>query len=63
MTKNETTADKVDKILTNKVAGIIIFAAVMFGVFWISQTALGPLIAGLAGGIHRNVPEMGSNFS
>lgn len=45
LTKNETTADKVDKILTNKVAGIIIFAAVMFGVFWISQTALGPLIA------------------
>ena len=45
LTKDETTADKVDKILTNKVAGIVIFAAVMFGVFWISQTWLGPLIA------------------
>ena len=45
LTKDETTADKVDKILTNKVAGIVIFAAVMFGVFWVSQTWLGPLIA------------------
>ena len=45
MTKDETTADKVDKILTNKVSGILIFAVVMFAVFWISQTALGPLIA------------------
>lgn len=47
LTKNKTAADTVDRILTNKVAGIIIFAAVMFGVFWVSQTALGPLIADL----------------
>ncbi len=45
LTKDETKADKVDQLLTNKVAGILIFAAVMFGVFWISQTWLGPLIA------------------
>ena len=45
LTKDETTADKVDRILTNKVAGILIFAVIMFGVFWISQTWLGPLIA------------------
>ena len=45
LTKDETTADRVDKVLTNKVAGIVIFAAVMFGVFYISQTWLGPLIA------------------
>ena len=45
LTKDETMADKVDKVLTNKVAGILIFAVVMYGVFWISQTALGPLIA------------------
>ena len=32
LTKDETTADRVDKVLTNKVAGIVIFAAVMFGV-------------------------------
>ena len=38
-------ADKLDAVLTNPVAGILIFAAVMFGVFWISQSWLGPLIA------------------
>ena len=45
LTKDETKADRADKILTNKVAGIIIFAAVMFVVFYVSQTWLGPLIA------------------
>ena len=45
LTKDKTAADTVDKVLTNKVAGILIFAAVMYGVFWVSQTALGPLIA------------------
>ena len=38
-------ADKFDAVLTNPIAGILIFAAVMFGVFWISQTWLGPLVA------------------
>ncbi|MBQ6215735.1 MAG: ferrous iron transporter B [Oscillospiraceae bacterium] len=43
---SETTkSDKVDAILTNPIIGIIIFAAVMFGVFWVSQTWLGPLVA------------------
>ena len=43
---SETTkSDKVDAVLTNPVIGIIIFAAVMFGVFWVSQTWLGPLVA------------------
>ena len=45
LTKDKTTGDAVDKVLTNKVAGILIFAAVMFGVFWVSQPWLGPLIA------------------
>lgn len=45
LTKDKTKADTVDKILTNKVGGIVIFAVVMYAVFWISQTALGPLIA------------------
>lgn len=38
-------ADKLDNVLTNPIVGIIIFAAVMFGVFWVSQTWLGPLVA------------------
>ena len=45
LTKDKTTGDAVDKVLTNKVSGILIFAAVMFGVFWVSQSWLGPLIA------------------
>ena len=43
---SETTkADKLDSVLTNPVAGIIIFAAVMWCVFAISQTYLGTWIA------------------
>ncbi|MBQ9016460.1 MAG: ferrous iron transporter B [Firmicutes bacterium] len=43
---SETTkADKLDAVLTNPVAGIIIFAAVMWCVFAISQTYLGTWIA------------------
>lgn len=37
--------DKIDSVLTNKAAGVLIFAAVMYAVFWISQSALGPFIA------------------
>lgn len=37
--------DKVDDILTNKIAGILVFAVVMFFVFDISQARLGPLVA------------------
>ncbi len=43
---SETTgSDKADAVLTNPIAGIIIFALVMWGVFWVSQAALGPAIA------------------
>lgn len=43
---SETTkADKLDNVLTNPIAGIIIFAAVMWCVFAISQTYLGTWIA------------------
>lgn len=45
LSKEKNFGDKIDAVLTNKVAGILIFAAVMWGVFYISQTALGPLIA------------------
>ena len=39
------TSDKIDAVLTNKWAGIPIFAAVMFVVFWISQVGPGVWIA------------------
>ena len=45
LTKERNSQDKVDSVLTNKVAGILIFAAVMWAVFWISQSKVGPLIA------------------
>lgn len=45
LTKEHNFQDKIDSILTNKFAGILIFAVVMFAVFDISQVRLGPLIA------------------
>ena len=45
LTKEKNKSDAIDKLLTNKVAGIAIFALVMWAVFDISQARLGPLIA------------------
>ena len=45
LTKDKNIGDKIDAILTNKWLGIPIFAAVMFLVFYISQTTLGSWIA------------------
>ena len=45
LTKNKNFQDKIDSVLTNKWAGIPIFAAVMFLVFQISQAWVGPWIA------------------
>lgn len=43
----QTKQDAVDRVLANKWLGIPIFAAVMWGVFSISQTHVGPLVADL----------------
>ena len=45
LTNEKNFGDKIDDILTNKWLGIPIFAAVMFLVFYISQTTLGTWIA------------------
>ncbi len=45
LTKDTTSQDKLDDILTNKFLGIPIFAVVMFLVFDISQSTLGPFLA------------------
>lgn len=45
LTKDKNIGDKIDAILTNKWLGIPVFAAVMFLVFYISQTTLGSWIA------------------
>lgn len=45
LTKEKNGQDKVDAVLTNPWLGIPIFAVVMFGVFFISQSTLGTWIA------------------
>ena len=45
LTREKNAQDKIDAVLTNPVAGLLIFAAVMFLVFQISQAWVGPWIA------------------
>ena len=45
LTKDFNKQDKFDDIITSKWVGIPLFAVVMWAVFWISQVALGPIIA------------------
>jgi len=45
LTKDKNAQDKIDAVLTNPVAGLVIFAGVMFLVFQISQAWVGPWIA------------------
>ena len=44
-TKDKNFQDQIDAVLTNPIAGLVIFAAVMFFVFQISQAWVGPWIA------------------
>lgn len=44
-TKDKNKQDKIDALLTKKCIGIPVFAAVMFGVFYISQSTVGTWIA------------------
>ncbi len=45
LTKDKNKGDAIDKIVTNPVLGILIFAAIMFVVFYISQTTVGTWLA------------------
>ena len=45
LTRDRNSQDRIDAIVTNPVIGILIFAAVMFFVFQVSQAWLGPWIA------------------
>jgi len=45
LTRDRNAQDKIDAVLTNPAAGIAIFAAIMFLVFDISQSTLGPWLA------------------
>lgn len=44
-TKDKNKGDAIDKILTHPVLGLIIFAAIMFVVFYVSQTTVGTCLA------------------
>lgn len=44
-TKDKNQQDKIDNVITHKIVGIPIFAAVMFLVFYISQTTVGTWVA------------------
>ncbi|MBQ9764928.1 MAG: ferrous iron transporter B [Lachnospiraceae bacterium] len=45
LTKDKNTDDKIDKIITHPLLGLVIFAGVMFLVFQISQAWVGPWLA------------------
>ena len=45
LTKDKTKGDAIDKVVTNPIAGLIIFAGIMFLVFYISQTTVGTYLA------------------
>ncbi len=50
LTKDKTKGDAIDKIVTNPIAGLIIFAGIMFLVFYISQTTVGTWLSELLAG-------------
>ncbi|MBQ4537341.1 MAG: ferrous iron transport protein B [Lachnospiraceae bacterium] len=45
LTKEKNSQDSIDKVITNPIIGLILFAAIMFGVFYISQSTVGTWIA------------------
>ena len=47
LTKEKNAGDRIDAILTHPVLGLIIFAVIMFGVFFISQSTVGTWLADL----------------
>ena len=56
-TKEKTKGDAIDKVLTNPISGLIIFAAIMYLVFFISQSTLGTYLADILTGWIETVQE------
>ena len=50
LTKDKNAGDVIDKVLTHPIGGLIIFAGIMFLVFYISQTTVGTWIADILAG-------------
>ena len=58
LTRDKSFDDKIDAVLTNPIAGIAIFAVVMFLVFDISQSTFGPFLADTLVGWIETFQEM-----
>ena len=58
LTKDRNYQDTIDAVLTNPIAGIVIFAVVMFLVFDISQSTFGPFLADMLVGWIEGFQEM-----
>ncbi|SFC53334.1 ferrous iron transporter B [Butyrivibrio sp. YAB3001] len=58
LTKDKNFGDKIDNIVTHPVLGIVIFAAIMWLVFYISQTTVGTWIADILAGWIDSFKEM-----
>ena len=58
LTKDKNFQDTIDAVLTNPIAGIVIFAVVMFLVFDISQSTFGPFLADTLVGWIEGFQEM-----
>ncbi|MBR6257844.1 MAG: ferrous iron transporter B [Lachnospiraceae bacterium] len=50
LTKDKTKGDAIDKVLTHPIFGLVIFAGIMFLVFYISQTTVGTWVADILAG-------------
>ena len=57
LTKEKNAQDKIDAVLTHPIGGLVIFAAVMFLVFQISQAWVGPWIADTLVGLMETFQE------
>ena len=62
-TAEKTFSDKVDAVIAHKILGLPIFAAVMYAVFHISQTWLGPMVADFLCGYIEMFAEFISTFT
>ena len=56
-TADRNVQDKIDAVVTHPILGLVIFAAIMFGVFWVSQAegGLGIWLAGVLEGLMETV--------
>ncbi|MCR4841245.1 MAG: ferrous iron transporter B [Lachnospiraceae bacterium] len=61
LTKDKTVGDSIDKIVTNPVLGLVIFAGIMFLVFYISQTTVGTWLADILVGWIEKFQEWAGN--